>query len=305
MYQPPPLPYGQFYYHNNNHLNGVGKYHPQQQLVLQKLHHRGRDSRPTAPRRNARSQQQHDGGNAVHRYAPAQYHPHQRPPSDGDHVVGMKYDVQAAGKPPVPPFRPSQPVWASQYPVPWLYYVKTSIVQPSSSWPAAAAAPQHAQHGGNHHGRKSRYVQPTAGGAAVNRIGGGGSGQSPVKPPTAKVVYIEYGGFKPKMVPSVQISGADDFDDNNNNNRRQSTLSDDDNAVTVVTRSADGTDGTATVVDGEHRDNAVTDTAAATATTTTATATGSATTTNSTTSTEQQQPELNGQRAAGVVVVVV
>ncbi|KAL5238236.1 hypothetical protein ACI65C_005646 [Semiaphis heraclei] len=218
----------------------------------------------------------------------------------------------AAGKQhqPVPPFRPSHPVWASQYPVPWTYYVKSSMVQPGRP------APFYAQHNNYYGGgRKSRYVLQQSAGAVSNRVSGG---YSPIKPPRTKVVYIEYGGFKPKMVPSVQISSAEDYD----GNRRQLTVLDGGVASDITAQEVGQRDNPVAASTPATAD-ATTASATATATTTTTVAAAAATVTTTTTGTipstatsvpiprqqqsqQQQQPVPERQPpAAGVVVVVV
>lgn len=281
---PPPFQYGggQLYYYNH-HFGGVGKYYP----LLQKHYYRARDGGRQTTRRSTRSQQlqiahDHGGNGNFHHQLP---HPHQKPPSDNgresDNVVAIKYDLQDAQATTgvlqhqqQPAFRPSHPVWASQYPVPWMYYVKTSIVQPSRTSPTASSA---YSHNSVHFGRKSRYVLQT-GGAAANRIGG----YSAAKQPPTKVVYIEYGGFKPKMMPSVQITPSEDFD--GADDRRQSTADGEDSEHKTTARSTDA--------------GAPSSSAAPTNT--------MKTTTNAAMKTQDQQPEPDQQSsAAGVVVVVV
>lgn len=285
----PPMPSsqyggGQLYYHNNFGGAAVKAY----QQPAQSLHYyRGRGDgvagRPTA-RRNSRSQQQ--AAYDFYHYAPhAQQQPlyaHQKPPLDhvggeSDNVIGIKYDQDkngpSAGKhhQPSPPFRPSHPVWASQYPVPWTYYVKSSMVQPRQQ-----QQQQQQQYGGAG-SRKSRYVQLLQTGAASNRVGGGHA-PAAKPPPRTKVVYIEYGGFKPKMVPSVQINAAEEVD----GNRRQSVVEDaavGDTETVVQTVARPDAAGDVGPDAAERRDGP---TAAAAADTTVASVTATAATTTTT-----------------------
>lgn len=329
VYSASPLPYGgvgQFNYYNY----GGGKYQPQPpHPLLQNHYHRGRQ----LMRRGSRSQQQV----AYDNYAYHHQHPQQsKAPSEYgaggeiDNVIGIKYDQiqpdQAGGfkqHQPGPPFRPSHPVWASQYPVPWTYYVKTSIVQPPLP---PTAGVRYSQHGGGaagnyYGGRKSRYV-PIAGGAAVNRVSGGVHSNA-AKTPRTKVVYIEYGGFKPKMVPSVQITASEDFAADGTGNRRHSPAAaiadggDDDGfgSETVVTV-AQPVSPQSTATDVGQRDNTATAAATASSSSTVVEVSASTTSIADTTSEpppseqqqQQQQPEPEQPQqpaAAGVVVVVV
>lgn len=325
VYSALPLPFGgvsQFNYHNN--YGGV-KYQPQPpHPLLQNHYHRGRQ----LMRRGSRSQQQVAHDNFYHHQHPQQPKTQSEYGAGGetDNVIGIKYDQaqqdQAGGvkqHQPGPPFRPSHPVWASQYPVPWTYYVKTSIVQPPLP---PSAGVRYSQHGGGaagnyYGGRKSRYV-PVAGGAAVNRVNGYSAA---AKTPRTKVVYIEYGGFKPKMVPSVQISTSEDYAAEGTGNRRHSPAAaiadggDDDGfgseTVVTVTQSVVPE---STPTDVGQRDNTAatasssSSSPAAEVVEVSASTTSIADTTSETPSSEQQQqpePEQQQQPAAGVVVVVV
>ncbi|XP_050528965.1 putative mediator of RNA polymerase II transcription subunit 12 [Daktulosphaira vitifoliae] len=104
----------------------------------------------------------------------------------------------------LPPFRPSHPLWASQYPVPWLYYVKSTLEIPKSvtqqqqlplQYPYRNVLIPHNRKSRAYQSKRSRYSPNSP---STRR-------DATIPDPTKKVVYIEYGGFKPKMVPSVEV----------------------------------------------------------------------------------------------------
>lgn len=186
------------HYHNNNHA----KYPQQNHYRAQMTQNSGGGVRSL---RRVRSQMSaYDNGNFYHHPYAAQK-PNQLEYGNGGSGE-IRYDDQV-GKHHAP-FKPSHPVWASQYPVPWVYYVKSLMqMPPKSSYPHPPSYRADVNFNGY---RKSRYMTQQAGavvGAASNRIGHSPVAKFAAPSPRTKVVYIEYGGFKPKMVPSAQIAG--------------------------------------------------------------------------------------------------